>query len=368
MPRKLLSSKDQSPTKNPTRKVLIENENGNILDSVVAPLSMTDDEVREMWMRKRMDEMKKKKKEKKKPFVPLMPACMEARTYSEMALKHFAGMRCIVQPKLDGCHVRIFVGEEIVVFTRGGVCKSKWMDTRYLFSDIARHVAHNHVFEGEFYSPTLKLNKVSAFLSRKLDVGLMDPDNDMMFTLFDLVNLERPQEPYFERLKKLEAAVEAATKLGALATRRNKITVIESQHIKAASRIELHQFITGVFNNKVAQGHEGVVVRNPFGVYECKRSGNLLKWKQHEDAEFEVVEVLKCTDTGVELNCRTDEGNEFHVMWYHTDGAPTTQSANIKGLMATVLYTRLTDRGIPREARVKMVHFDCLRLRKTEPI
>jgi DNA ligase 1 len=43
----------------------------------------------------------------------------------------------------------------------------------------------------------------------------------------------------------------------------------------------------------LAQGYEGMMLRDPQGMYEGKRSKHLLKYKEFEDAEFEVVRIIE---------------------------------------------------------------------------
>lgn len=59
----------------------------------------------------------------------------------------------------------------------------------------------------------------------------------------------------------------------------------------------------------VNKGYEGIMVRNPNGVYENKRSKNLLKLKNFLDDEFDIVDVKAGKDSTVIFVCRI--GKEY---------------------------------------------------------
>lgn len=57
----------------------------------------------------------------------------------------------------------------------------------------------------------------------------------------------------------------------------------------------------------IKRGHEGVMLRNSFGVYESgKRSGDLQKYKTFVDSEFLILDVLPAKDNGSTLLVRND--------------------------------------------------------------
>jgi DNA ligase-1 len=75
-------------------------------------------------------------------------------------------------------------------------------------------------------------------------------------------------------------------------------------------------------NHKIntQNNYEGSIIRNSRGMYKCKfRSFDLLKYKDFDDAEFEIVNYTYEKDvTGNDKNlivwvCKTSENKEFHV-------------------------------------------------------
>lgn len=65
----------------------------------------------------------------------------------------------------------------------------------------------------------------------------------------------------------------------------------------------------------IEQGYEGVMIRNPESEYQQHRTKDLLKWKEFQDSEYEVVDILegRGNRAGVAASvlCKTKEGEEF---------------------------------------------------------
>jgi DNA ligase-1 len=105
----------------------------------------------------------------------------------------------------------------------------------------------------------------------------------------------------------------------------------------------------------VAEGYEGLILRNNSGLYKVgHRSTDLQKYKEFADSEYPVVSFKE--GDGVEKGCviwvcRTPAGQEFAVRPRGTHeeriGAFNTGGARI-GQQLTVRYQELTTDGIPR--------------------
>jgi DNA ligase-1 len=113
--------------------------------------------------------------------------------------------------------------------------------------------------------------------------------------------------------------------------------------------------------NFVKDNYEGSILRNKHGLYKCKiRSTDLLKYKDFEDDEFEIVDYTCEIDTSKEdLNlivwiCKTKNGDQFNVR----PGGTKLERQNLykickvdfkyMGKKLCVKYFELTERGIPR--------------------
>lgn len=105
----------------------------------------------------------------------------------------------------------------------------------------------------------------------------------------------------------------------------------------------------------VAEGYEGLILRNTTGAYKTKhRCNDLQKYKEFEDAEYTVVGFKE--GDGVEKGCviwvcKTAAGQEFSVRprGTHEDRAAAFLTGASKiGKPLTVRYQELTTDGIPR--------------------
>lgn len=106
--------------------------------------------------------------------------------------------------------------------------------------------------------------------------------------------------------------------------------------------------------NCIANGYEGVIIRNFEGLYEFGfRSNNLIKMKTFDDAEFEIVDVVEATgrDAGTAVFVCKCAGGEFNVKPQGSRELRAEyfeRSSDLIGKMVTVQYQGLSDDGIPR--------------------
>lgn len=104
----------------------------------------------------------------------------------------------------------------------------------------------------------------------------------------------------------------------------------------------------------VANGYEGVIVRNLDGKYEFGfHSNDLIKLKTFDDAEFEIVDVVEATgrDAGTAVFVCKCKGGEFNVKPQGTRELRAEYFKNgdkLIGKKVTVQYQGLSDDGIPR--------------------
>jgi ATP-dependent DNA ligase len=109
-----------------------------------------------------------------------------------------------------------------------------------------------------------------------------------------------------------------------------------------------------LFAQYVGEGFEGLMLRNRKGLYVGRRSTDLLKVKERDDAEFVIVGMEegrgKLTGHGI-LELATPEGKKFRAKMQGNIGALRDLWENQKkyiGKQATVTYQGLTADGIPR--------------------
>jgi DNA ligase-1 len=109
------------------------------------------------------------------------------------------------------------------------------------------------------------------------------------------------------------------------------------------------------FGEFVAQGYEGIMLRNMEGLYqENYRSNDLMKYKEFFEGEYPIVDFKEATgrDAGtVVWECETPEGRRFSVRprgtlearreWFNNGG-------RMVGKQLTVIYQELSEMGVPR--------------------
>lgn len=113
----------------------------------------------------------------------------------------------------------------------------------------------------------------------------------------------------------------------------------------------------------VADGYEGVIIRNLDGLYEFGfRSNNLIKYKEFNDAEFQLADVIEATgrDSGTAIFVLYLPGHEGEeVTDKNTFKAKPQGSRELRsdyfenakkliGKLVTIQYQGLSDEGVPR--------------------
>jgi DNA ligase-1 len=215
-----------------------------------------------------------------------------------------------VQPKLDG--VRILVSRQ------GGISRT---------GKVVPGTAHwgaglgpGEYLDGECYVHGMAFEDItSAFKTR--------PET-LEFHVFDYFDTRRPSLPFEAR----RARATVPTVL--VPTKRD----IEAAHASF-----------------VAQGYEGIMIRDPQGVYEPgKRSKGLLKYKHFETDEFTIVGVHEGAgkDKGTPVwECVTPGGERFSVRPEGSLAMRREAFENRQGSIGkplTVRYQNMTAAGVPR--------------------
>lgn len=97
--------------------------------------------------------------------------------------------------------------------------------------------------------------------------------------------------------------------------------------------------------------YEGLMIRNYDGLYTCgERSYDLQKWKDFEDEEFEVVNVISDKRGHGVFVCANPHGDSFNVRWKTTDEnrkKSLEQPELFVGKPLTVRFQNLSKYGVP---------------------
>lgn len=242
-----------------------------------------------------------------------------------------------IQPKLDGIRC--------IAMVRNGRC-TLWSRTRkpitsmpHIVSILEKHFKDVDItLDGELYNHAYKSN----FEHIVSLVRQEEPDprhTDVQYHVYDLVEENMPFEG---RIKKLNVAV--GLKLAPY------IIAVQTAIIEDESAV------MPIFEHYRAAGFEGAMLRNLDGKYVNKRSYDLLKVKEFDDAEFPIIGIEegrgKLQGHVGSFVCRTKDGKEFlakmsgetsKLREYFKD------SSLWEGKMLTVQYQGLTGKeGVPR--------------------
>ena len=239
---------------------------------------------------------------------------------------------CYVQAKLDGVRSIFHKG---VLTSRNG---KEFSGLEHILAELAPATKEGLILDGEVYSTTLSFQQFVGLVKKK---KFTEDDKKQLknvnLWVYDCVN----NKPFEDRLATLKEFFG-----------KHKFTHV---HLLPTEECATREDLKGFHDKYVKDGNEGLIVRNKQGMYQLgARSYDLQKYKEFEDAEYEVAGF---TDgQGLEEGlviwiCKTAKGQTFNVRprGTHEDRAALFKVAkNYVGKQLTVRYQELTEDGIPR--------------------
>lgn len=248
-----------------------------------------------------------------------------------------------VQPKFDGHRCIAMVDEK-------GIC-TLWSRTRKQINTMPHIVkaiealgARGVAFDGELYTHAYKDNFEAITKLIKRDEPA-EGHEVVEYHIYDLCTTTTydVDAGFFVRHLALRGFLAKASR-----------PLVKVETVEVADESEAIE----AFERFVAQGYEGAMLRNKSGAYvqhPSKRSYDLLKIKEFDDAEFEIVGVIegrgKLAGHGIFV-CQTAKGAQFEVKMKGDTAALKDYLKNPKkyvGRQLTVQYQGLTNKsGVPR--------------------
>jgi len=254
--------------------------------------------------------------------------------YPIVGQRKFDGVRCIAKIEDDG---------SVSLTSRNN---TEFFNLDHIRKSIAnlKNVPDDLYFDGELYADPKDLSFQEAngqIRKKSLKHGDADKQKMIKYRIYDAYDANNPSKTYEKTYKDLE-------KLLASAPTPNLILTENHQINKEDDVYRLHsQFIR--------EGFEGIMLRMPDYPYRVdKRALQLLKFKEFEDAEFEIIDYKEATgsDAGtVVWRCINDAGQDF---WVRPKGSRAIREKWFQdgdkhiGSDLTVRYFELTDDGLPR--------------------
>lgn len=254
--------------------------------------------------------------------VPTKP--MLAHKYKES--KHRLTWPVYVQPKLDGFRM-LKEGDGSRAYTRGG---------KEHVSACVKHLmwdTGDYMVDGELILPGNQKLQLTAQAAKKYRPGVSE---QLRYHVYDVVI---PNLPFSERLKVLEKLVKKAP---------------ENVVLVPTYRVENEKHMFEQHAKFVAFGYEGTIVRTDDTGYEVgQRSHSLLKYKDFQDDEFEIVAVKEGKGSFVGkaiITCDNKNGGTFDVtpegtMEYRAE--LWKKRTKLIGRIYTVRFQTLSEDGNP---------------------
>ena len=240
---------------------------------------------------------------------------------------------CFAQLKQNGFRAMY---DGVDFWTRGG--KKYPQD---VINHLSINVANGIILDGELVLPEPYTFQDSAAALKKYRPGI---SNLIEFRVYDCYDQSRPELTFYDRFTLLRSMLVKEAIHG-----QQQVYLVETILCDEQTDLsEVHQRYT-------LAGHEGTIARNIKGVYKHgHRSADLLKIKDMQDAEYEIVGFSEGQgkDAGtVIFTCKAPNGQTFTVRPKGTDAYRRELflegAANI-GKELKVQYQALTDGGLPQ--------------------
>jgi len=260
-----------------------------------------------------MEAEAKWKKQKDKGYVESLTTVDEivylpmlAQTFDKR--KKYIQFPAILQRKYDGvrCFGRVIQhgnSEMVTLSSRNGKLFPHLEHLHASIFEFIKEIAHttNFILDGELYSDTLSFQEVVGLVKK---ITLDDEDKkkclEIGYRLYDCINLQLPDLSFGKRYGFLSCLISTPIKYLGLVT-----------NDFAQNEADIKKF----HDQYVAEGYEGIIIRNHEGAYEFnRRSNNLQKFKNFIDDEFEI--------------CGFEEGEgraEGTVVWICKNKKDTTE-------------------------------------------
>jgi len=195
----------------------------------------------------------------------------------------------LVEVKLDGVRVItvVYPNGHVDQYSRNG---KELVNFEHIKKQIAKHArffAEPVVLDGEVMSASFQ--DLMKQVHRKSDVEA----NDAVLNLFDILTLKEFSRGHGDH-KQIDRSYSLAAWYGQFHDHMPNITVVGQEQVDLDSEIGQERF-KQINQDAIAGGYEGIMIKDPFAVYECKRSTSWLKLKPFIEVSLEVIAVEEGT-------------------------------------------------------------------------
>jgi DNA ligase-1 len=261
---------------------------------------------------------------------------MLAQTYEPK--KNSITYPCFVQPKLDGLRCIAYVSKidrQIVFQSRTG---GRFYTMDHLIPSLNPlfNRCPELVLDGELYTTELPFEELAGLIKkRKVTLEDLERLKHVSYHIYDIIN----DQPFSERYKTLQTILNPPSRY---------LKLVLSTIVSSISEFREQ------FKNFVANGMEGIMLRNMDGLYRCNyRSNDLQKYKEFFEEEYPIVGFKEGDgrDKGAVIwECKSGE----NTFWVRPRGTMEMRQDWFRnglfyvGKKLTVIYQELSEAGIPR--------------------
>ena len=249
---------------------------------------------------------------------------------------------CYVQPKLDGlrCVVYLDPATQTPVYqSRTGGIFTTLHHLDYAIIQLLKD-RPELVLDGELYTKQIPFEELAGLIKKKAITSQEDAAKIqcVQYHLYDIVLSETPFRLRTQIIRDLPNDPNPQF-----------IEIVPTYYVNTESEFREK------FGEFVAQGYEGIMLRNVAGLYqENYRSNDLMKYKEFFESEYPIVGFKEASgrDEGTVIwECETPDGRRFCVRPRGTQESRREWFANAKafvGSQLTVIYQELSEMGVPR--------------------
>jgi DNA ligase-1 len=195
----------------------------------------------------------------------------------------------LIEVKLDGVRVVAIVYPTglVSLFSRNGKSLANFPLVEQQLAKHARFFDEPVVLDGEIMSASFQ--DLMKQIHRKSDVE----STDAVLNLFDIITLREFQAGRGEH-RQIDRTVSLQAWHSQFADHMPNITVVGQELVDLSSEEGQKRF-RQINSDAVAGGYEGIMIKDPNAVYECKRSVAWLKLKPFIEVSLEVTDVEEGT-------------------------------------------------------------------------
>jgi DNA ligase-1 len=236
---------------------------------------------------------------------------------------------CYAQPKLDGIRCIVFkYNNEIIFQSRSNTIFQSFphllLELKILFLKNP-----NMILDGELYVHGLGFQKITSMVRKKDHPELFK----LQYHIYDIIDTTKNYEERYNMLIQY-------FKVGC------SLQLVKTYSVN--SRNEMDNLHTQFVN----EGYEGIMLRNPVGLYKQQiRSKDLIKYKHFKDADYTIVGHHEGTGGIPVFECVNDANKKFSVNMKCTMDEKREMMENVSqyyGKKLIVKYQELSEDNIPR--------------------